>query len=252
MPAMKRTRVQAGLYKPIDTAYFKRVEKRNASRRASYQAPAKAVVVVPGRTRTSGFYGRMTGPGATEMKFRDDTLNFTFDSTGEIPATGGQLSLIPQGDTESTRDGRQATIKSIQIRGALTLTPGASATLSNTVYMFLVLDKQCNGAAAAVTDVQTGSNFGVSLRNLENNDRFDIIKKWTWDFNPVAGVSGAFNTVSKHMDYYKKLNIPITWSGTTGAITEIRSNNLFLMAGCISTGDDLVTFSGTSRIRFVG
>ena len=53
------------------------------------------------------------------------------------------------------------------------------------------------------------------------------------------------------VDWYKKVDIPMDWSSTTGAITEIRSNNIFLTAGAAGF-DDVVTFSGTCRLRFVG
>lgn len=210
----------------------------------------QTAMVVPGRTRTSGFYGRYTGDNP-EVKFLDTTNTFQFDSTGEVPATG-QLALIPQGDTESTRDGRVATIKSIHIKGALTLVPAALGLASGTTYMILVLDKQCNGAAAAIGDVLTGNSMALSFNNLANSERFTILKKWAWDWNPAAGVTAAFNNQSKHMDYFKKVDIPMHFSGTTGAITEIRSNNIFLLAGSVSTIDDYVYFSGATRIRFTG
>lgn len=216
-------------------------------------ASAIRAMVVPGYTRSAGYYGRFSRSGiGAEKKFFDTTLNFSFDATGEVPATG-QLTLIPQGDTESTRDGRKAVIESVQIRANLTFTPGAGATASCVTNMWLVLDTQCNGAAAAWDDVFSGtgvSGTGVML-NLNNSGRFRILKHWTWNWNPGSGATTAFNTVSKQLEFYKKCNIPVDWSSTTGALTEIRSNNLFLLAGS-SNADDLVSLGGTCRLRFRG
>lgn len=184
-----------------------------------------------------------------ELKFFDTANSFLFDATGEVPATG-QLVLIPQGDTESTRDGRLATIKSIQIRGVVTFAPGALGTAASVAYMALVLDKQANGAAAAITDVYTGADMSLNFRNLNNADRFEILKKWTFTTISEAGVTTAYNNVVIPVDYYTRCNIPIDWSSTAGAITEIRSNNLFLVAG--STVDDVPAFVGATRVRFVG
>lgn len=214
-------------------------------------AAAIRSMVVPGYTRTGGYYGRYNRtPADGEVKFFDTGVSFTFDATGEVPANG-QLSLIPQGDTESTRDGRKAVIKSIQLRGNLIYAPGAGATAATTVYLYIILDTQCNGAAAAVTDVFTSSAMGTNFINLANSGRFRIIKKLSYTFNPSAGATTAYNDEIRKVEYFKRCNIPMQWSSTTGAITEIRSNNIFLMAGSTNS-DDAVTASLNARLRFVG
>ncbi|AEF58776.1 coat protein [Mosquito VEM virus SDRBAJ] len=209
---------------------------------------ARATVVVPGYTRTGGTFGRFTGGPGSENKFFDTALGFSFDSTGEVPATG-QLNLIPQGVTESTRVGRSCILKSIQIKGRLRFDPGAAADSSTIAYLYLVQDSQCNGAAAAVTDVLTSATMAGAIVNMDNSQRFRILKKWTWALNSASGVSTAYNTVDRAIDYYRKCHIPLDFSSTTGAIGEIRSNNVFLLAGSADT-DDLVAFSGVARVRF--
>lgn len=234
-----------------------------ASRKRSYSTagsapytPAKRarvsarVPIVPGYTRRVGNYGRYQGPNA-EKKYFDTALSFSFDTTGEVPASG-QLALIPQGDTESTRDGRKATIKSIQIRALMYTTPGAAATFSDSTNLYLVLDTQCNGAAAAATDVFTSTAFNSALLNLNNSGRFRILKHWVHNWGATAGVGAALNTQTKQLEYFKRCNIPMDWSSTTGAITEIKSNNIFLMAGSSGASDDIVTVVGTCRLRFQG
>lgn len=222
-----------------------------------YRPMPKAVkaMVVPGFTRSSGFYGKF-GKNSKypnqELKFFDTSNSFFFDNTGEVPATG-QLALIPQGDTESTRDGRMAYIKSIQIQGYMQFDPAAAADASVVAYLWLVLDKQCNGAAATLSDVvvtQGTSEMGRALPNLANSQRFTVLKKWTVPFNTMSGVSGAYNTMIKNVSFYKKCNIPIVYSSTTGAIGEIRSNNLFFLAGLVG-GDDIASFTGQTRLRFL-
>lgn len=202
-----------------------------------------------GYDRSGGFYGRFSGPGA-EYKFFDTSISAPMDATGEVPATGGQLVLIPQGVTESTRVGRKACIKSIQLKGNVVFAPAASANAASTAFLYLIQDTQCNGAAAAVTDVLTNANISVGLINLANSQRFRILKKWKWSMNSTAGATTAYNNVVKTMEWYKKVNIPIEYSSTTGAITEIRSNNLFLLAGSDQASDDLITYAGTCRVRF--
>lgn len=201
-----------------------------------------------GYSRTGGYYGRFGGSGG-ELKFFDTALSFNYDTTGEVPATG-QLVLIPQGVTESTRVGRKCVIKSIQMRGFLTYSPGAAADAFVGVVMYLVQDTQCNGAAATVTDVLTSNALGTALRNIANSERFKILKSWRWVFNATAGVSTAYDGQKKNFEYYKTCSIPLEFSSTTGAITELRSNNLFLLAGSDGGGDDLVSMTGNCRVRF--
>ncbi len=202
---------------------------------------------VKGKDRVSGFYGRYSGPNM-ERKFFDTALSFSYDQTGEVPATG-QLNLIPQGVTESTRIGRKAFIKSVQIRAKLLYTPGASAIGTDNTDLYLVLDKQANGAAAAITDVFESATIQTAMLNLANSGRFVILRHWPVVFASQAGVSGAYARQAKQLNFFKSCNIPIEFSSTTGAITEIRSNNLFLCAGS-GTEDDLVSVSGTCRLRY--
>lgn len=187
-----------------------------------------------------------------ERKFFDTALSIPVDATAEVPATGGQLVLIPQGDTESTRDGRMASIKSIQIRAVGIFAPAAAATAATNTWLYVVLDKQANGAAAAVTDVFTSTGLHSALLNLNNSGRFVILKKFHHRWVAPAGVTTAYNNVVQHIDWFAKCDVPIDWSSTTGAITEIRSNNVFLIAGSDGQSDDLVTWTGNARVRFEG
>lgn len=236
--ATKRRRTQAGK----EERAMQKIDR--AVRR--YGASAVAKYYDPGYSRTSGYYGRFAGPGA-ELKFFDTSLSFPVDATGEVPATG-QLNLIPQGTTESQRIGRKCVIKSIQLRGIATFAPAAAATAADVVNLFVVLDKQCNGAAAAFTDVFVGSSANTSLRNMANSSRFVILKTYRWAFNPMSGATTAYNNTTRTFDWYKRCNIPLEFSSTTGAIGEIRSNNIFLLAQAVQ--DDLTTVTGVCRVRF--
>lgn len=185
-----------------------------------------------------------------ELKFFDTGLSFSFDATGEVPASG-QLTLIPQGITESTRLGRKCVIKSIELRAEISYVPAASTIGSDVVHLYVVLDKQCNGAAAAITDVMTSADFNNNLKNLDNSDRFVILKKFVVTLNSAAGAAAAFSTNTQMISWYKKCNIPIEFdnSAATGAITTIRSNNLFLIAGA-TIEDDKTTCTGIVRLRY--
>lgn len=230
------------------------------NKRRRFTPPPRTTTVNRGFTRAGGFYGRYGSAArdlgiVPEKKFFDTALTFNCDTTAESASSSvtGQIDLIPQGDTESTRDGRQCTITSIELKGALTFTPGASATASGVVMMYLVLDTQANGAQATWADIYSTTSIQLSLNNMANSGRFRTLKKWTWVFNPPAGATTAYNTQTKFMQYFKNVNIPMEFSAATGALTEIKSNHVFLAYGSYGTAlDDTVGFAGACRIRFRG
>lgn len=203
--------------------------------------------------------GRMAAAFEPELKNHDVAISFPVDSTMEVPTTG-QLSLIAQGDDQNTRDGRQVVIKSIHLRLQAAYAPAtavAGAVPTTTLGVWLVLDTQPNGAAATPTDVLnvSGTTLVASWRkNLDNDRRFQILKFFEFTFgntgNWVADGSTALGR-TEIQEFYKKINLPILYSGSTGVITAVSTNNLFLIAAAQGS-DDLCTVSGMSRLRFVG
>jgi len=213
-----------------------------------------------GVMRTNGFYGKFNRPGGVELKFLDTALSGLVDNTAEIPATGGQLCIIPQGNTQSTRIGRKVMIRSIHIKGMVrqevTTYKALTDAAVETAHIYVILDTQCNGAAATIGDSNSGvfttSNLNTGFRTLSNSGRFKILKHFVFNMQPVAGVSGALFAGVKHFDWYHKCHIPIEYdaSGTDGAITTIRSNNIFVAIGGSGVNDDAFTVNAATRIRF--
>lgn len=228
---------------------------RRAPRKSQYKAKP---LVVFNRAARRNQARKWTIP--PELKFFDTTMSWNFDFTMEIPATGGQLALIPQGDTQSTRDGRQCTIKSLQIRGEITGTANADADQPG-LYFWIIQDKQANQAAAGVATVFSSTDAGSCFRNLSNKKRFKILhvekcfpNKRGYVVPVVAGVNPTTTkSLSWNVEIFKKLNIPMEYSSTAGAIGEITTNNIFIIAGCCNTlQDDVYAFGGQARVRFLG
>lgn len=204
-----------------------------------------------GRFRTGGYYGRYSyGLGASpEMKFKDDTANFgTVDATGEIVDS---ICEVAQGTTESTRVGRKITIKKIALRW-LALLPSTSdpTQTSETIRIIIYKDKQCNGATATVTDILEGANWR-SFNNLANKGRFTVMMDKRITLNCASGAydgtNDQFGECRRVGECYLDCNIPIEFDAGTGAITEIKSNNVGLLA---IAADGIGTLSVFWRIRF--
>ncbi len=204
--------------------------------------------------------GRRGGPTAVfpvlvpnlELKFHDlDVIDATVAAGGTI--IQASCNLIAQGITESTRIGRKCTIRSINWRFNISTveSDGAADPLnSDTVRVLLYLDKQANGAAAAVTDILESADF-QSFNNLANKSRFRTLMDRTYTLNVEAGGGNGTNSdwAATRMDdtLFKKVNIPIEFTAGTGAITEITSNNIgVLLLGVSAT----TTFDSKMRLRF--
>ena len=208
-----------------------------------------------GVMRTGGYYGRYNlsmGQTSVEKKWIDYTVASTVVTTGGSIAlwtTNGTLNVIPQGTGESQRVGRKVNIKNIYLHGNILL-PSSNqvAATTDTFRMIVFIDKQANGATAAVLDLLTTANIN-SFRNLANQERFVVLKDKFYDIN-ASTVSNATTTTGDtqyHIKMYKKLDLPIEYSGAAGTIGEIKSNNLVML--CISEGGN-VGFNYTMRIRY--
>lgn len=198
-----------------------------------------------GYTRTGGFYGRFSQDG--ELKFLDTSIAISpVPATGDINPT--TFLVVPQDDTQSGRNGRKIVVKSIHLKMIALLGQG---TVSAECLRYIVyLDRQCNGAAAGVTDILSVANFD-SFNNLANTSRFTILCDKFIELNSQTGIVGAFGEYVAFINWNKKVNIPIEYdsSAATGALTTIRSNNIGLLT--ISTSGDIAV-DGRCRVRYVG
>lgn len=57
------------------------------------------------------------------------------------------------------------------------------------------------------------------------------------------------SAVVRNGSFYKKCNVPLEFSSTTGAITEIRSNNIGVL---LISAEGTAKFDSSIRIRFTG
>jgi len=211
-------------------------------------------VLVPGFTRQSGFFGRF-GQGG-ELKFFDQdiddaviAINGTIFLNGSAEAT---LLRIAQGTGESQRIGRKVTIRSINWRFNITLIgTTALASTSDSVRIILYLDKQTNGAAAAITDILESDNF-QSFNNLANKARFRTLMDRTYDMTTQSGggtitTTDGYGEVSINDTLFKKVNLPIEFNSTAGAIAELRSNNINVL---LLSSSGRCIFDSKMRLRY--
>lgn len=198
-----------------------------------------------------------------ESKFFDEDVD---QAVGDLSAgvilnggTAGTLNAIPQGVTSTTRVGRKATIKAIGWRGTVSMEPVASTQtpVQGVVRLMLVLDRQANGATATVTGNPSGllasANY-QSFNNLANKDRFRVLMDRTFDFETPSGagdgtVANDWGGKLCSFTFFKNVDIPLEFNSTTGALTEINSNNLFGVM-IASSASSVFSLDSKMRLRF--
>ncbi len=200
-----------------------------------------------GRDRTVGYYGRYSHasgfghPG--ELKFHDLIIgDVLVDTNGTIIDS---INKIAQGVTEVQRIGRKCTLRSVHFRTQYSLATRvnqAGLGTGDSIRLIVFVDKQCNGATALVTDILETTDI-QSFRNLVNSGRFVFLYDKVHTVNYLTmGIrpdnNFAQDGVKKWVQWNAKCEIPVEFSDTTGAITEIRSNNI---------GHLLISESGTAR-----
>ncbi len=187
----------------------------------------------------------------------------TFFANTGVVATSTTICDIPQGTGESQRIGRKCTITNIHWKQPLEFNQNPETDISAGIYahetirIIIYWDKQCNGAAATALDILEANNYH-SFRNLANSKRFNILYDKTKNYNTTASAGGNGTTMKSqiaHKNWMLRINlkcfIPIEYNGVTGALSEIRSNNIGIIAFAKEGGLRLSLDTGTIRIRFI-
>lgn len=193
-----------------------------------------------------GFYN---SPG--ELKYTDTAqgLVYAYDLVGYVQLLNG----VAVGDDNNTRDGRQITCKSVQIQGIIApFDQTTSACLCRTM---LVWDNSPNsGSLATITDILRTST-SVSMTNLDNRQRFTILRDSKVAIGGINSVPGtatyAQSPTTTELDWFVPLNgLKTTYSGTTGAIGSIGAGALLLVTiGSAAVADGCIGNINT-RLRF--
>ncbi len=215
-------------------------------RRRQYRRRRK----VSNYSRMKRFYSK-----PNELKHHDITADdAVVASTGFINAS---LNLIAQNVTQTGRIGRRCNLTSINWRWTATLPAHAdSADIPNgdVLRIILFIDKQCNGTGPVVADFLQDATDFQSFRKLSNTIRFRVLTDKFVHLNRMVSQTDGTNTsagpkITIAGAYYKKLNLPLIFDGTAGALTEIDSNNLTLL---LISQHGLCGFESHFRLRFYG
>lgn len=162
---------------------------------------------------------------AQEYKFFDSKVYAT-----AISNTGSQyaLSAVPQGDTDSTRDGDQINLHSIELKVEAYL-QGTGGTNDFTNQVRLILYQwhpMSTGSQPTVADILQDS-ASVAQSPTMSNYKWDNRKDYTIVLDRTCNLSG--NGPSDEGYYFKKLwKVPGMPAHFSNGSTTLQSNGLFL------------------------
>lgn len=152
----------------------------------------------------------------------------TLTPTDNAATTSVQhLSIIPQGDGVSSRVGRFAIMKSLQIKGQISSGVSRDASL---IRIIIFWARDVNGTLPTgdlILDAITGFDW-LALREKNTQNDFVVhLDKTIIINNPIV------DTVAyRKFEFYKKLNHKVSWLDTdsAGTIAGARDGHWFIMA----------------------
>lgn len=154
------------------------------------------------------------------------------------------LNGIARGDEISERNGREVTMRSVELKVQSYVTAGTG--IDQVQRHLLVYDRQTNGTALTIAQV-LNSVSTVAMKSLENRRRFKIMMDRTVVLNASAE-PGSMN----YYKYYRKLCHPVTFnSGDAGTVADITTGSLyFITLGSSAPGATAGSTICQGRVRY--
>lgn len=227
------------------------------SRKRAYpMAESKAIVIknplyVKRRNRVPKVKGAI--PVRTELKFND--VDLTAGSVCDTTGLATPLNLIAVGDENTTRDGRQVVIKSVQVRGIVKPVDDAVAT---TLCRCMLVWDNANSSVAT-----TSANFIAALLTASSSNAFPLVNnqnRFTILWDSYYAVGGTTNTATQavslspnvhEVSHYRRMQNVTQYSLGTAVIEGIQNGALWF----VTLGDQAAglggTFTGRIRVRFI-
>lgn len=212
--------------------------------------PNSIVVSAPMAKRSKFTYKAKTPKVAEEKKYVDTTHSGTCSQTIQNSLADPSFNCLfstAQGDTPSSRDGRNITILSTHIRMSVRNTGLNDAMVRVIVFK----DKQCNSTIPNPVEVlktNTGSiNDTLAFRNLDYSSRY--IVQHDEVFILVKQTNQSVQQPTKHLSFDKTVNCPVMYHSGNRDLSSITDNAWHVMI--ISDQAD-VTYAYQCRARFIG
>lgn len=226
-----------------------------------------------GRYQSGGRWAcRLSDTPEKKFKESDALVASTIPSAAAIKDNA--ICTIVEGDGASQRSGREICLTKVWYKGRITRSAETDDNTATTiqeewVMMYLVQDTQCNGAAATVDSdtvgIFTDSNLFEAFRTPFTYGRFKILasKKIKVKPTPFAISSATIGNVDQDASVgactvpfsfgwraKSGKGIPITYSGSDGAIDKRITNNVFLVMGTAGLTSGVLKVDANNFVNF--
>lgn len=129
-------------------------------------------------------------------------------------------------------------MKSVHIKGIVDFVPTTNADTTDIAYIYVILDTAANGGTATlapclIADIMSNTSVGEQLMNMDNADRFRILKVWKHTFQVQTQAAGVGLQMTVPFDIFVPCNMKVVYSSTSGNQNEIRTNQIFVIYGSL-------------------
>jgi len=187
---------------------------------------------------------QLVGRNVPELKYYDRKIVQGLTAVGPF---GLMLTNMSQGAGPTQRVGRLATMVSLQYAiSVLSVDPLFS---QDSVVVYFVLDRQCNGVGTQYADVFDNTDvIGNGFRIVANAERFRVLRKvQLFPRNMTSITATSCQTYDNVCGFIDLGSIPLEYNGATGNTAELRSNAINVFYGCQTSVNQL---TATIHIRF--
>lgn len=181
--------------------------------------------------------------------FRPEQKAYDLATTNAITSSMTLIQVpirdLSLGVQSNQRVGRKVYCKSLLMAGKIYNTDVAPASsTSDSVWFWVVLDRQSNGATASVNDVWSNSTGSTALRNLDQGPRFKVLKCVEVKVDAVA--TGTH--INQPFEFYIPLNFTVHWKG--GANDPPSKNNILVFVANSNSLSTLLAVDHVTRVRY--
>lgn len=228
---------------------------------AKAKSRSKRTTATPSKRvrRTYAKSGKSVGYAGSGSKYTPAEIKF-YDSTfGAVGIPAGPASIIDptvvsgivNGTGPSDRIGRRIKVIKVDFSFTIVLNGAAALLNSDAVRYDMWLDRQCNGLSPTSTELYTAAATSGTTQfpNLFNEKRFKRLYTNVHQFNPQSSIGAASANVGMKIEGSFAPNCIIEFDASTGAVSDLTSNNLFQ---CWSSDSGFcVVNTGFTRVHYV-
>lgn len=165
-----------------------------------------------------------------ERKYIDTAISVTVGTTPTVTV----LNALAQGTSDSTRIGGKIAIHSIEAHLVVVSAAGtAQPATGDLCFTGLILDKDCKGAAPAVTAMYSGNFPPSAVRVAATMKRFKLLRSHTCPTMLMGTAPGTGSPANppQGITMLKAFGPPlkVPYGGNAGTVADINQNGLFFI-----------------------